>query len=68
MSVEAQAKMLATQLGELLKSSQGQFLSLYYNHPGKFLFSNTFKTNALPCELGLRVGIVYLTICFINYS
>jgi hypothetical protein len=61
-------RMLAAGLKVLPKTSQRQFLSLHNNFPGKYPFSNTFKTNALPCGSGSSVGSVYPTICFINHS
>lgn len=59
---------LAAKLKALPKALQRQFLSLHNNHPGKFPFSNTFKTNALPCGSGASIGAVYSTICLINHS
>ncbi|KAF1811002.1 hypothetical protein P152DRAFT_73632 [Eremomyces bilateralis CBS 781.70] len=59
---------LAARLRALPKASQRQFLSLYNNCPGKHPFSNTFKTNALPCGAGSVVGGVYPTICLINHN
>jgi hypothetical protein len=68
MSVEKLEKMFAAKLRALPKSSQRQFLSPQNNHPGKFPFSNIFKTNALPCGPDSPEGGVYPTICFINHS
>lgn len=59
---------LAAKLKALPKASQRQFLSFHNNRPGKFPFSNIFKTNALPCGSGSPVGGVYPTICLINHS
>jgi hypothetical protein len=59
---------LAARLRALPKDSQRQFLSLQNNSPGKFPFSKTFKTNALPCGPGSSIGAVYSTVCFINHS
>ena len=61
-------KMLAARLKALPKASQRQFLSLHNNFPGKFPFSNTFRTNALPCGPDSPEGGVYPTLCFINHS
>ncbi|KAH6644880.1 hypothetical protein C7974DRAFT_29811 [Boeremia exigua] len=59
---------IAAKLKALSKTSQRQFLSLHNNFPGKFPFSNTFKTNALPCGADSPIGAVYPTICLINHS
>ncbi|KAF1914204.1 hypothetical protein BDU57DRAFT_519067 [Ampelomyces quisqualis] len=59
---------LAARLKELSKESQRQFLTLHNNFPGKFPFSHTFKSNALPCGPGSSTGGVYPTICRINHS
>jgi hypothetical protein len=59
---------LAARLKELSKASQRQFLSLHNSSPGRYPFSNTFKTNALPCGPKSPVGAVYPTICLINHS
>ncbi|KAH7398528.1 hypothetical protein BKA66DRAFT_592555 [Pyrenochaeta sp. MPI-SDFR-AT-0127] len=59
---------LAAKLKALPKASQRQFLSLHNNRPGKFSFSNTFKTNALPCGPDSPIGGVYPTICLVNHS
>jgi hypothetical protein len=58
----------AMKLKGLPKQSQRQFLSLHNNFPGKYPFSKTFKTNALPCGPDSVIGAVYPTICFINHS
>ncbi|KAH6383637.1 hypothetical protein HBI60_255450 [Parastagonospora nodorum] len=68
MSVEKLEKVFAAKLRALPKPSQRQFLSLHNNHPGKFPFSNTFRTNALPCGPDSPEGGVYPTVCFINHS
>jgi hypothetical protein len=67
-SMENLERMFAAKLRALPKLSQRQFLSLHNSHSGKFPFSNTFKTNALPCGPESPVGGVYPTICFINHS
>ncbi|KAH4153738.1 hypothetical protein HBI25_098300 [Parastagonospora nodorum] len=59
---------LAAGLKALPKQEQRLFLSLQNNYPGKFPFSHTFKTNALPCGPDSPIGAVYPTICFINHS
>ncbi|KAF2122708.1 hypothetical protein BDV96DRAFT_639275 [Lophiotrema nucula] len=59
---------LAAKLKALPKAAQRQFLSLHNNFPGKYPFSYTFKTNALPCGPDSPVGGVYPTICLINHS
>ncbi|UKZ68134.1 uncharacterized protein TrAtP1_009170 [Trichoderma atroviride] len=59
---------LTKELKEMSKTSQRQFLSLHNNHRGKNLFSGIFRTNALPCGSGSRIGGVYPTACFINHS
>ena len=55
-------------LKALTKTLQRQFLSLHNNFPGRYPFSHTFKTNALPCGAGSSTGAVYPTISFINHS
>jgi hypothetical protein len=59
---------LAAKLKALPKASQRQILSLHNKSPGKFPFTNTFKTNALPCGLDSLTGALYPTICLINHS
>ncbi|OAL46819.1 hypothetical protein IQ07DRAFT_545876, partial [Pyrenochaeta sp. DS3sAY3a] len=68
MTVEMLESFLGAQLKLLPKSLQRLFFSFCNNRPGKFPFSNTFKTNALPCGPGSSIGGVYPTICFINHS
>ena len=60
--------MFASKLKALSKASQRQFLSLPNNFPGKYPFSNIFKTNALSCGPDSIVGAVYPSICLINHS
>ncbi|KAF2449697.1 hypothetical protein P171DRAFT_336698, partial [Karstenula rhodostoma CBS 690.94] len=60
--------MLARKLGTLPKDVQRQFLSFHNHSTGKNPFTNTFKTNALPCGVGSAVGAIYPTICRINHS
>ena len=59
---------VATKLKALSKIEQRQFLSLHNSFPGKYSFSNTVKTNALPCGVGSVIGGVYPTICLINHG
>ncbi|KAJ8118891.1 hypothetical protein OPT61_g221 [Boeremia exigua] len=59
---------LAMRLKKMPKTSQRQFLSLHNNFPGRSPFSNTFKTNALPCGIDSPIGAVYPTIYLINHS
>lgn len=68
MSATEREKKYATKLNALLKEAQHQFLSLHDNFPCPYPFTNTFKTNALPCGSGSIVGAVYPIICFINHS
>lgn len=59
---------ISQKLKELSKADQRQFLSLHNSHSGQYPFSNTMKTNALPCGPGCLTGRIYPTICLINHS
>lgn len=59
---------ILSNVSNLSKEEQRQYLSLHNAHPEMKPFSGIFKTNALSCGSDSPVGAIYPTICLINHS